>query len=76
MIFALPLLKFLAYAYRELWPAGKNNPSAPGPGRVRKSPALIGLNGTKVLLFTLYRKLLIQVYITTSKYGFLEQIQA
>jgi len=44
LIFLLPLfgatyipnLKFLAYAYRELWPP-------PGPGRVRKSPVLIGL---------------------------------
>jgi len=48
MIFLLPLfgaafipnLKFLAYAYRELWPASKNDPR---PERVRKSPVLIGL---------------------------------
>jgi len=52
MIFLLPLfgatfiqnLKFLANAYRELWPAGKNDPSS-GPGRVRKSPGpKIGLS--------------------------------
>jgi len=29
--------KFLAYAYHELWPAGKNDPPLSGPGRVRKS---------------------------------------
>jgi len=36
-------LKYLAYAYRDLWSASKNDPS-PGPGRVLKSPVLIGLN--------------------------------
>jgi len=32
---------FEVYAYRELWPAGKNELS--GPERVRKSPVLIAL---------------------------------
>jgi len=32
------------YAYRELWPEGRNDPPL-GSGRVRKSPVLIGLNG-------------------------------
>jgi len=32
--------EFIAYAYRELWPTGKNDPP-PGPGRVRKNPIYI-----------------------------------
>jgi len=35
----IPNLKFLAYAYRVLSPAGKN-----GPGRVRKSPVINRVN--------------------------------
>jgi len=39
-------LKFLAYANRELWPAGKNDPH--GPGRVRKSPVKTNYRKTRM----------------------------
>ena len=39
---SIPNLKFLAYAYRELWPTGKNDP--PRPYKGSKKP---GLNRVK-----------------------------
>jgi len=34
---SIPNLKFLAYAYRELWPAGKKDPPPPAVQGLKKA---------------------------------------